>query len=46
MANLEQMYQCQTENCGYIYTLDKGNRMGKIIKRIQFENLHAHYFCY
>ncbi len=26
MANPEEMYQCQTINCGYIYNPDKGDR--------------------
>jgi hypothetical protein len=29
---VNEMYQCQTANCGYIYNLDKGDRKGKIQK--------------
>ena len=29
MANPEEMYQCQTVNCGCIYNPDKGDRKGK-----------------
>jgi len=32
MANPEEMYQCQTVNCGYFYNPDKGDRKGKIEK--------------
>ena len=30
MAKPEEMWQCQTLNCGYIYNPDKGDRKGKI----------------
>ena len=39
MAKPEEMYQCQTANCGYIYNLDKGDRKGKIAKGTKFEDL-------
>ena len=29
MAEPEQMYQCQTTNCGYIYDPDRGDRKDK-----------------
>jgi len=29
MAEPEEMYQCQTVSCGYIYNPDKGDRKGK-----------------
>ena len=32
MVKPEEMYQCQTVNCGYIYNPDKGDRKGKIAK--------------
>ena len=32
MAEPEEMYQCQTVNCGYIYNPDKGDRKGKYPK--------------
>ena len=38
MAEPEEMYQCQTLNCGYIYNPDKGDRKGKILKGTQFQN--------
>jgi rubredoxin len=39
MAQPEQMYQCQTVNCGYIYDPDRGDRRAKIPKGTYFENL-------
>ena len=32
MATPEQMYQCQTPTCGYMYDPDRGDRKGKIQK--------------
>jgi len=32
MANPEEMFQCQTVNCGCIYDPDRGNRKSKIAK--------------
>mgnify|MGYP003701935749 CR=1 FL=1 len=32
VAEPEEMYQCQTANCGYIYDPDRGNRRAKIAK--------------
>lgn len=45
MANPEEMYQCQTANCGYIYNLDKGDRKGKIAKGTQFNELLDEWKC-
>ena len=45
MANPEEMYQCQTVNCGYIYNPDKGDRKGKIPKGTQFEDLPQDWKC-
>ena len=45
MANPEEMYQCQTVNCGYIYNPDKGDRKGKIPKGTQFEDLPEDWKC-
>jgi rubredoxin len=38
MAAPEEMYQCQTVSCGYIYNPDKGDRKGKIPKGTPFED--------
>ena len=45
MASLEEMYQCQTTNCGYIYDPDKGDRKGKIREGIKFEDLPDGWKC-
>lgn len=45
MANPEQIYQCQTVNCGYIYNPDKGDRKGKIEKGTAFEDLPDTWRC-
>ena len=45
MANPEEMYQCQTVNCGYIYNPDKGDRKGKIPKGTQFADLPDDWKC-
>ena len=45
MANPEDMWQCQTLNCGYIYDPDRGDRKGKIPKGTQFEDLPADWKC-
>ncbi|OIQ49418.1 Rubredoxin-2 [Pseudodesulfovibrio hydrargyri] len=45
MALPEEMYQCQTVNCGYIYNPDKGDRKGKIPKGTRFEDLPDDWRC-
>jgi rubredoxin len=45
MVAPEQIYQCQTVNCGYIYNPDKGDRKGKIPKRTLFEDLPSNWKC-
>ena len=45
MAAPEEMYQCQTTNCGCIYNPDKGDRKGKISKGIRFEDLPDDWKC-
>ena len=45
MAKPEEMYQCQTTNCGYIYNPDKGDRKGKIAKGTQFQELPDDWKC-
>ena len=39
MAEPEEIYQCQTTNCGYMYNPDKGDRKGKIAKGTAFADL-------
>ena len=45
MVAPEQMYQCQTVNCGYIYNPDKGDLKGKIPKGTLFEDLPDDWKC-
>ena len=45
MAAPEEIYQCQTVNCGYIYNPDKGDRKGKIPPGVKFENLPEEWRC-
>jgi rubredoxin len=45
MANPEDMWQCQTSNCGYIYDPDRGDRRGKISKGTLFQNLPKEWEC-
>jgi len=45
MKNPEEMYQCQTTNCGYIYDPDKGDRKGKIAKNTLFAELPETWCC-
>ncbi len=45
MALPEDMHQCQTMNCGYIYDPDRGDRKGKIKKGTQFADLPEDWRC-
>lgn len=45
MAEPEEMYQCQSANCGYIYDPDRGDRRGKIPKGTRFEDLPEDWKC-
>ncbi|MBW1962056.1 MAG: rubredoxin [Deltaproteobacteria bacterium] len=45
MIKPEDMYQCQTVSCGYIYNPDKGDRKAKISKGTPFKDLPAHWRC-
>ena len=45
MAQPEDMYQCQTVNCGYIYNPDKGDRRGKIKKGTLFSDIPEEWRC-
>lgn len=45
MAQPEEMYQCQTTNCGYIYNPDKGDRRGKIPAGTRFEDIPDDWRC-
>jgi len=45
MAKPEEMRQCQTVNCGYLYNPDKGDRKTKVPKETQFEDLDPEWKC-
>ncbi len=45
MSSPEEMYQCQTVNCGYIYDPDKGDRKSKTKKGVQFKDLPDGWKC-
>ena len=45
MAKPEEMYQCQTSNCGYIYNPDKGCKKGKVEKGTCWADLPEDYCC-
>lgn len=45
MANPEDIYQCQTPNCGYIYNPDKGDRKAKIGPGVSFQDLSDEWRC-
>lgn len=45
MSKPEEMYQCQTANCGCIYDPDRGDRRGKVPKGTKFETLSENWCC-
>jgi rubredoxin len=45
MSAPENMWQCQTTNCGYIYDPDRGDRKGKIPAGTSFEDLPEGWKC-
>jgi len=45
MAKPEEIYQCQTTNCGYLHDPDRGDRKGKIPKGTRFEDLPDDWKC-
>lgn len=45
MTNPEDMWQCQTVNCGFIYDPEKGDRKGKIPKGVKFQDLPEEWRC-
>ena len=45
MARPEDMWQCQTAMCGYIYDPDRGDRKGKVPKGTRFEDLPEDWKC-
>jgi rubredoxin len=45
VANPEEIYQCQSASCGYMYNPDKGDRKGKIPKGTSFNALPDDWKC-
>lgn len=45
MANPEDMWRCQTVNCGYVYDPDRGDRRHKLPKGTKFEDLPEDWVC-
>ncbi len=45
MARPEEMYQCQTVDCGYIYDPDRGDRRHKIPVGTSFADLPDDWRC-
>ncbi len=41
----EELYQCQTPNCGYIYSPDRGDRQAEVPAGTRFENLPKDWRC-
>ncbi|MBA4392770.1 MAG: rubredoxin [Desulfobacca sp.] len=45
MAKAEEMFQCQTSNCGCIFDPERGDRKGKIPKGVCFVDLPDDWRC-
>ncbi len=45
MAKPEEMYQCQTPNCGYIYNPDKGCKKRKVAAGTCWADMPEDYTC-
>lgn len=45
MSAAEEMYQCQTVDCGYIYDPDRGDRRRKIPAGTAFSDLPDGWHC-
>jgi rubredoxin len=45
MAKPEEMYQCQTANCGCIYDPDRGDRRSKTPKGTRFDETPDDWCC-
>ena len=45
MALPEDMWQCQTASCGYLYDPAKGDRKGKVPAGTRFEDLTENWKC-
>jgi rubredoxin len=45
MAKPEEICQCQTVNCGYLFNPDKGDRKGKVPRGTHFAELPEGWGC-
>jgi rubredoxin len=45
MGKPEEIYQCQTVNCGCLYDPDRGDRRGKVPKGVRFQDLGENWCC-
>lgn len=45
MANPDEMWRCETPNCGYVYDPDKGDKRHKIPPGTSFEDLPDDWRC-
>ena len=45
MASPEEMYQCQTVNCGYVYDPKLGDSAGGIEPDTPYEDLPENWVC-
>lgn len=45
MAKPEDMYQCQTVDCGYVYDPDRGDKRRKIAPGTSFDDLAEEWRC-
>lgn len=45
MSGMEDIYQCQTVNCGYVYDPGRGDKRRKIPAGTKFEDLPEDWKC-
>ena len=45
MSRPEEIYQCQTSNCGFLYDPERGNKKTKIPAGTKFANLPQDWCC-
>lgn len=45
MAEMHEIYRCQTVNCGFVYDPDRGDKRGKIPKGTAFADLPDTWRC-
>lgn len=45
MAKPEEMFQCQTVNCGFVFDPKRGDRKGKVPKGMPFDHTSEEWKC-